>query len=177
MLGRTVRVRPFFRPVRVGRGPLPRGRRRAGRHELLRGLHGIAAPSPSDVASRRPGSPPGRRRIARSWAWPPARATPPQTRRLRLRPQIPLTRSTTGGRGQRPTQRLPTDVCRCEDRLPRRLRRGGVAVALTQRELRRRTSGGVRLGRAVRELRERHGWSQTQLANAASMTRSAVAPL
>jgi ribosome-binding protein aMBF1 (putative translation factor) len=31
------------------------------------------------------------------------------------------------------------------------------------------------LGRAVRELRERRGWSQTQLADAASMTQSAVA--
>jgi len=31
------------------------------------------------------------------------------------------------------------------------------------------------LGRAVRELRERHGWSQTRLANAARMTQSAVA--
>jgi len=31
------------------------------------------------------------------------------------------------------------------------------------------------LGRAVRELRERRSWSQTQLAEAASMTQSAVA--
>jgi len=31
------------------------------------------------------------------------------------------------------------------------------------------------LGRAVRELRERRSWSQTQLADAASMTQSAVA--
>jgi ribosome-binding protein aMBF1 (putative translation factor) len=31
------------------------------------------------------------------------------------------------------------------------------------------------LGRAVRELREQHGWSQTQLAQAAGMTQSAVA--
>jgi ribosome-binding protein aMBF1 (putative translation factor) len=31
------------------------------------------------------------------------------------------------------------------------------------------------LGVAARELRERHSWSQTQLANAAGMTESAVA--
>jgi ribosome-binding protein aMBF1 (putative translation factor) len=31
------------------------------------------------------------------------------------------------------------------------------------------------LGRAVRELREQRGWSQTQLAEAAEMTQSAVA--
>jgi ribosome-binding protein aMBF1 (putative translation factor) len=31
------------------------------------------------------------------------------------------------------------------------------------------------LGRSVRELRERHGWSQSQLAQAADMTQSAVA--
>jgi len=31
------------------------------------------------------------------------------------------------------------------------------------------------LGTAVRELREAHGWSQTQLAQAAGMTQSAVA--
>lgn len=31
------------------------------------------------------------------------------------------------------------------------------------------------LGRAVRELRERHGWSQTRLAEESGMTQSAVA--
>jgi ribosome-binding protein aMBF1 (putative translation factor) len=31
------------------------------------------------------------------------------------------------------------------------------------------------LGRAVRELREQRGWSQTQLAQAAEMTQSAIA--
>jgi transcriptional regulator with XRE-family HTH domain len=31
------------------------------------------------------------------------------------------------------------------------------------------------LGKAVRELREQHGWSQTQLAQTAGMTQSAVA--
>lgn len=34
---------------------------------------------------------------------------------------------------------------------------------------------GYELGRNVRELRERHGWSQTRLAQAAGMTQSAVA--
>ncbi|MEV8516110.1 helix-turn-helix transcriptional regulator [Dactylosporangium sp. NPDC051484] len=33
------------------------------------------------------------------------------------------------------------------------------------------------LGRAVRELRECHGWSQTELAEAAAMTQSALASL
>ncbi|MGN9906326.1 helix-turn-helix domain-containing protein [Phytohabitans sp. LJ34] len=31
------------------------------------------------------------------------------------------------------------------------------------------------MGRAVRELREQHGWSQSQLAEIAGMTQSAVA--
>ncbi len=51
----------------------------------------------------------------------------------------------------------------------RRMAEAGAAEAYEASRL------AFELGRAVRELRERRSWSQTQLADAASMTQSAVA--
>ncbi|MDG4763999.1 helix-turn-helix transcriptional regulator [Solwaraspora sp. WMMD406] len=51
----------------------------------------------------------------------------------------------------------------------RRLAEPGAAEAYEAARL------AFELGRSVRELRERRGWSQTQLATASGMTKSAVA--